>query len=70
MSYQLFNRKEIFQKAKERYSKGKAAEFYLENKEVKGLIQKIIKRRKRQDYRVPKKKISTTDSLQKSSINK
>ena len=70
MSYQWFNRKEIFQKAKERYSKGKAAEFYLENKEVKGLIQKIIKRRKRQDYRVPKKKISTTDSLQKSSINK
>ena len=34
MSYYWFNRKEIFQKAKERYSKEKAAEYYLENKEV------------------------------------
>ena len=29
-----FNRKEILQKAKERYSKEKAAEYYLQNKEV------------------------------------
>ena len=29
-----FNRKEILQKAKERNSKKKAAEYYLENKEV------------------------------------
>ena len=34
MSYYWFNRKEILQKAKERYSKEKAAEYYLENKEV------------------------------------
>ena len=37
MSYYWFNRKEILQKAKERYSKEKAAEYYLENKEaIKG----------------------------------
>ena len=34
MSYYWFNRKEILQKAKERYSKEKAAEYYLKNKEV------------------------------------
>ena len=32
MSYSWFNRKEILQKVKERYSKEKAAEYYLENK--------------------------------------
>ena len=34
MSYYLFNRQEILQKAKKRYSKEKAAEYYLQNKEV------------------------------------
>ena len=34
MSYYCFNRQEISQKAKERYSKEKAAEYYLKNKEV------------------------------------
>ena len=34
MSYYWFNSKEILQKAKERYSKEKSAEYYLENKEV------------------------------------
>ena len=34
MSYYWFNRKEILQKVKERYSKEKAAEYYLENKEA------------------------------------
>ena len=33
MSYYLFNRQELLQKAKERYSKEKAAEYYLQNKE-------------------------------------
>ena len=33
MSYYWFNRKEILQKAKERYSRKKAPEYYLENKE-------------------------------------
>ena len=34
MSYYWFNRTEIFQKANERYSKEKAAEYYLQNKET------------------------------------
>ena len=34
MSYYWFNRKEILQKAKERYCKEKASEYYLENKEA------------------------------------
>ena len=34
MNYYHFNRKEILQQAKERYSQEKAAEYYLENKEA------------------------------------
>ena len=34
MNYYWFNRKETLQKAKERYSKEIAAEYYLENKEA------------------------------------
>ena len=34
MSYYQFNSQEILQKAKERYSKEKAAEYYLQNKET------------------------------------
>ena len=34
MSYYWCNRQEILQKAKERYSKEKAAEYYKQNKEV------------------------------------
>ena len=34
MSYYQFNRQNILQKAKERYSKEKAAECYLQNKEA------------------------------------
>ena len=34
MSYYQFNKKEILQKAKENFSKEKAAEYYLENKDV------------------------------------
>ena len=50
MSYYHFNRHEILQKAKDRYSKEKAAEYYLKNKKaikVKESIQKLVKRRKR-----------------------
>ena len=47
MSYYCFNRKEILQKAKEIFSKEKAIEYYLQNKEaikkVKELIQKPVK---------------------------
>ena len=34
MNYYWFNRKEILQKAKENYSKEKAAEYYKQKKEV------------------------------------
>ena len=34
MSYYWFNRQEILQKAKERYSKEKAADYYSKNKEA------------------------------------
>ena len=35
MSYYWFNREEILQKAKERYSKEEAAKYYLQNKEAR-----------------------------------
>ena len=44
MSYYQFNRQEILQKAKEKYSKEKAAEYYLQNKET-------IKEKARDYYR-------------------
>ena len=34
MSYYWFNKKQILQKAKERYSREKTAEYYLQNKEA------------------------------------
>ena len=57
MSYYQFNRQEILQKAKEKYSKEKASEYYLKNKEV-------IKEKARNPY------ISRIDSIQKRSIKK
>ena len=44
MSYYWFNRKEILQKAKERYSKEKAAEYHLQNKEA-------IKEKSKESYK-------------------
>ena len=44
MNYYWFNRQEIFQKAKEKYSKEKAAEYYAQNKEV-------IKKKSREPYK-------------------
>ena len=41
MSYYRCNRKEMLQKAKKRYSKEKAAEYYLQNKKAIKEIQKI-----------------------------
>ena len=41
MNYYWFNRQEISQKAKEKYSKDKAAEYYKQNKEaIKGKSRK------------------------------
>ena len=49
MSYYQFNRQEIMQKAKEMYSKEKAAEYYLENKEA-------TKKKSKDEYKnLPKK---------------
>ena len=42
MSYYQFNRKEILHKAKERYSKEKAAEYYLKTKNLKKKRQEIV----------------------------
>ena len=44
MSYYWFNRQDILQKAKERYSKEKAAEYYAQNKEA-------IKEKSRECYK-------------------
>ena len=44
MNYCWFNRQEILQKAKEKYSKEKAAEYYLKNKEA-------IKEKSRKRYK-------------------
>ena len=44
MSYYWFNRQEILRKAKEKYSKEKAAEYYPQNKEA-------IKEKSRQCYK-------------------
>ena len=43
MNYYWFNRQEILQKAKEKYSKEKAAEYYAQNKEA-------IKEKSRERY--------------------
>ena len=59
MSYCLFNRKEILQKAKERYSKEKAAQHYLQNKEV-------IKEKARNRYKnLPEEKKNKIKEFQK-----
>ena len=64
MSYYWFNRQEILQKAKEKYSKEKAAEYYKQNKEAikeklkehyKNLSQE--KKDKIKEYQKKKKKI-------------
>ena len=44
MSYYWFNRQEILQKAKEKYSKEKAAKYYTQNKEA-------IKEKSREHYK-------------------
>ena len=42
MSYYWFNTQEILQKAKKRYSKEKAAKYYLKNKEAIKEKQEIV----------------------------
>ena len=45
MNYYWFNRQEILQKAKERYSKERAAKYYLQNKEA-------IKEKAKEHYKI------------------
>ena len=52
MNYYWFNRQEILQKAKEKYSKEKAAEYYTQNKEA-------IKEKSRKRYKTCHKKKKT-----------
>ena len=42
MNYYQFNRQEILQKANEKYSKEKAAEYYKQNEEAIKAIQKSV----------------------------
>ena len=74
MSYYQFNRQEILKKAKEKYSKEKAAEYYLKNKEVIKKRQEIIietcQKRRMKLKSIKKKEVSRIDSIQKRSIKK
>ena len=70
MSYYQFNRQEILQKVKEKHSKEKAAEYYIQNKEA-------LKEKARDRYRnLPEekknkiKRVSRIDSIQKRSTKK
>ena len=64
MSYYQFNRQEILQRAKERYSKEKAAEYYLQNKEA-------IKENVRDRYKdLPKEKKTKLNIIKKKKISR
>ena len=68
MSYYLFNRQEILEKAKKRYPKEKAAEYYLQNKEVikenaKNCYNNLSEGEKKQNQRVSNEKVSRIDSI-------
>ena len=65
MSYYRFNRKEIFQKAKERHSKEKAAEYYLQRDRQKNLSKEEkdkIKEYQRKDISTKKKHNKSNES--------
>ena len=64
MSYYWFNRQEILQKAKERYSKEKAAEYYLQNKEA-------INEKSRKHYKnLPEEEKNKIKEYQKTKISR
>ena len=64
MSYYWFNRKEVFQKTKEIYSKEKTTGYYLENK-------REIKKKSRNRYKnLPKKKKTGLKSTNEKDISK
>ena len=68
MSYYWFNRQEILQKAKEKYSKEKAAEYYAQNKEAikqkpRGRYKNLSQEEKDKIKEYQSKKTSRTDSV-------
>ena len=63
MSYYWFNRPEIFQKAKERYSKEKAAVYYAQNKQA------IIEKSKNRYKNLSQGEKDKIKEYQKSSFN-
>ena len=67
MSYYCFNRKEILQKAKERYSKENVAEYYLQNKEA---IKKKSKDQNKNLKSTREKDISNRFSIKKEALQK
>ena len=67
MNYYWFNRQEILQKAKENYSREKAAEYYKQNKEVikekSNSYKSLSKKRKREVMKVMKRQKKTNITL-------
>ena len=68
MNYYWFNRQEILQKAKENYSKEKAAEYYKQNKEAikeksRECYKSLSQEKKDKVKRVPENKISRIDPV-------
>ena len=61
MNYYWFNRQEILQKAKENYSKEKAAEYYKQNKEA-------IKEKSREHYKNLSQEKTRLKSIKKRNI--
>ena len=67
MSYYWFNRQEILQKAKEKYSKEKTSEYYAQNKQaIKKSQESVIKtchKKKKTKLKSTKEKISRIGSV-------
>ena len=70
MNYYWFNRQEIFKKAKQKYSKEKAAEYYKQNKEAikeksRGLYKNLSQEKKDKIKEYQKKNIKSWFSIKK-----
>ena len=70
MNYYWFNRQEILQKAKQKYSKEKAAEHYKQNKEAikeksRSVIKTYHKKKKRRRKIIKEKNIKNWLSIKK-----
>ena len=68
MGYYQFNRQKILQKGREKYSKEKAAVYYLQNKKAikekaKECCGNLLKEKKRPNQRVSEKEISGIGSI-------